>query len=206
MRKSPSELFAHSRSLDYPSMSDLELILAVRSRDQLALREIFRRHSPLLVATATKVTKSRTLAEEIVQEIMTRMWQEPEKFDSSRGSIRAFLLVQTHRRSIDIIRSESARSRREEKVNLMDRVIETPIDEAVVEKVQMRSLLVALAHLTEGERLAIELAYFHGHTYHEVAKILREPDGTVKSRIRTGLRKIRETLERGQLEEQDDNN
>ena len=193
-----------NKAFDYAGAGDDELAERVKARDQLGLAEIFRRNASILVATATKVTRSRTLAEEIVQEVMVKLWNEIDKFDSSRGSLRAFLLVQVHRRSIDVVRSESSRGRREEKAELLDRKAEAPLAEMVVEQLHMKSIMVSLANLSDGERAAIELAYFGGHTYHEVAQILNEADGTIKSRIRTGLRKIRETLESSQLGEQDD--
>ena len=192
-----------NQAFDYAEASDATLMAQVSLRDQLALAEVFRRNASLLVATATKVTKSRTLAEEIVQEVMVKLWNESDKFEPTRGTLRSFLLVQVHRRGIDAVRSESARSRREEKVEVMDRKTDLGFAERVVEQVEMESLMLSLANLSVGERLAIELAYFHGYTYHEVAAILHEADGTVKSRIRTGLRKLRETLEKSRLGEQD---
>ncbi len=177
-------------------LDDNELVQEVIKRDQGALAEVYRRTGAILVATAAKVTKSQQLAEEVVQEVIVKLWNEPEKFDASRGSLKAFLLVQTHRRAIDLVRSEVARTKRQERVASFKENESTRFEDMVVDQVQMRSILIALANLTEAERMAIELAYFHGYTYTEVAKILREPDGTIKSRIRTGLRKIKETLER----------
>lgn len=178
------------------TLEDKDLVIEVSNKNQNALAEVYRRTGAILVATAAKVTKSQQLAEDVVQEVIVRLWNEPEKFDSSRGTLKAFLLVQTHRRAIDLVRSEVARTKRQEKVASFKETKSTRFEDMVVDQVQMRSILIALAHLTEAERMAIELAYFHGYTYTEVAKILREPDGTIKSRIRTGLRKIRETLER----------
>ncbi|MDA8197258.1 MAG: sigma-70 family RNA polymerase sigma factor [Actinomycetota bacterium] len=177
-------------------LDDNELVQEVIKRDQGALAEVYRRTGAILVATAAKVTKSQQLAEEVVQEVIVKLWNEPEKFDASRGSLKAFLLVQTHRRAIDLVRSEVARTKRQERVASFKENESTRFEDMVVDQVQMRSILIALANLTEAERMAIELAYFHGYTYTEVAKILREPDGTIKSRIRAGLRKIKETLER----------
>ncbi len=124
--------------------------------------------------------------------------------EPNRGSLRSFLLVQVHRRSINAVRSESSRTRREEIIEPTDHKPDLGFADQIVEQVQMKSLMVSLANLGEGERLAIGLAHFHGHTYHEVAAILDEADGTVKSRIRTGLRKITEALEESRLAEQDD--
>lgn len=190
----------------YRSLGDTELVEAVKSGNRAGLEEIFRRNCSILVATATKITRSRPHAEEIVQEIFVKFWRDPSLYNADRGSLRSFLLVQTHRRSIDMIRSESARSKREERVRTLQSSSKETLEDLVVERLGMQPLKIAMAKLTDDERIAIELAYIHGHTYREVAMILRIPDGTIKSRIRTGLRKIKGTLELSRLGEQDDNN
>lgn len=182
-------------SVSYVDLDDGELIALVAKSDQLALKEIFKRNAPMLVATAVKVTRSKSLAEEIVQEIFVRLWSNPTSFDKERGSLRSFLLVQAHRRSIDAIRSEEARAKREKKVLDIKETPPSEVDEIVMGRQGLQSLKLAMADLSDDERLAIELAYIHGHTYHEVAVILHLADGTIKSRIRSGLRKIREALE-----------
>ncbi len=174
------------------SSSDASLVVAVARRNERALEELYRRHADAITTLARRVLRDPALAADIAQEIFVRLWQKPERFDAERGSLRAFLLADAHGRSVDLIRAETSRRRREEReieVRLSD-VSVTPEDEAL-EQVSADEVRRALEALTPEERQAIELAYFGGRSYREVALELGEPEGTVKSRIRTGLSKLR---------------
>lgn len=174
------------------SSSDAALVIAVARRDERALEELFRRFSGQLAALARRVVRDEQLASDVVQEVFVRLWERPERFDPERGSLRAFLLADAHGRAVDAVRSEVARKARELR-DQSERLREpspSTGDEAVTRILsdRVRELLV---HLTDDERRAIELAYFDGHSYREVAELLSEPEGTVKSRIRSGLAKLR---------------
>jgi RNA polymerase sigma-70 factor (ECF subfamily) len=134
------------------------------------------------------------LAEEVVQEVFVRLWDDPRRFDPARGSLRAYLLAQTHGRSVDLVRAESARRVRETRD--AERTAESGYDleREVWDLTLAEHVREALGDLAAGEREAIELAYFGGHTYREVARRLGEPEGTVKSRIRSGLSRLRASL------------
>jgi RNA polymerase sigma-70 factor (ECF subfamily) len=173
---------------------DAELARAVVHRDEPALAELYRRHGGTCFALARRVLADRVLAEEIVQEVFVRMWQAPERFDADRGSMRSFLLAQVHGRSVDLLRAETARRGREERDARQTQVVDDDLERAVVELTEGEAVRRALRSLSDGERHAIELAYFGGHTYREVATILDQPEGTVKSRIRSGLLRLRAAL------------
>lgn len=169
--------------------SDAALMLAVGRFDQEALGEIYRRHAGSVLNLAARVAGSSVLAEEVVQDVFSTIWRSPGTFDPDRGSLRSLLLSIAHRRAVDVVRSEVSRKRREvgshtyfESQSPEGEVLQ----DMVAEQVQQ-----AMRALSDGERKAIELAYFGGHTYREVAKLLDEPEGTVKTRIRTGLRRLR---------------
>jgi RNA polymerase sigma-70 factor (ECF subfamily) len=174
--------------------SDVALVIGVARRDQDALAELYRRHGGAVLALARRVLVDRTLAGEIVQEVFVRLWNAPERFDPARGSLRSFLLTQAHRRSVDLVRSESSRRVREtgEAANFLD--LTGTSDDEMTDPATAGHVRTALAALGESERAAIELAYFGGYSYREVADRLRTPEGTVKSRIRSGLRKLRASL------------
>src|SRR5262249_31841224 len=138
-----------------------------------------------------RVLNERALAEEVVQELFVRLWQAPERFDETRGTLRSFLLAQVHGRSVDLLRAEVARRGREERDVLRTTAPDDDLERAVLDLTEAEAVRAALATLSPGEREAIELAYFGGHTYREVATLLEQPEGTVKSRIRSGLLRLR---------------
>lgn len=172
---------------------DALLVVAVQRQDQEALAELYRRHGGSLFHIAHRVLAVRGLAEEVVQEIFTRLWQSPERFDPARGSLRSFLLAQAHGRAIDIVRSETSRRRRERNEVGAVKVAYVLEDEAVASGIG-REVRRVVETLAEPEREAISLAYFGGHSYVEVASLLGVPAGTVKSRIRSGLARLRIAL------------
>ena len=179
---------------DLTTASDAVLVVAISRYRQEALAEAYRRHAGAVYALARRLLVDSALAEEIVQEVFLRLWNTPDKYDPERGALRSYLLAQCHGRSIDLLRSESSRRNREERD--LRRTAESGydlehevVDMAVADRVQE-----ALATLPDGERQAITLAYFGGHTYREVAEMLDTPEGTVKSRIRSGLKRLRTEL------------
>ncbi|MDQ1521693.1 MAG: polymerase sigma-70 factor, subfamily [Actinomycetota bacterium] len=173
---------------------DVQLVRAVASGDGQALAAIYKRHADNCYALARRVLNDRTLAEEVVQELFVRLWREPERFDATRGTLRSFLLAQVHGRSVDLLRAEVARRGREEREAMRAPASSDDLERAVLDLTEAEAVRAALANLSEGERSAIELAYFGGHSYREVATLLEQPEGTVKSRIRSGLLRLRAAL------------
>ncbi len=179
---------------EFRAASDAQLVVAIGRFHQPALAEVYRRHAGASFGLALRITNDRALGEEVVQEVFLRLWNDPEKFDPARGTLRAYLLAQTHGRSVDLVRSESARRAREERGARRDRGTDYDLEREVWQLALAEHLRDALGTLHEDERSAIELAYFGGHTYREVATLLGQPEGTVKSRIRAGLGRLRSTL------------
>ncbi len=175
-----------------PNRDDQELVSRIANGDQEALADAFRRFGGAVKALASRVMRDESLAEDVVQETFVWLWRSPERYDPVRGSLRTLLLTVAHRRAVDIVRSEEARARREsqppdpETRDVEDEVWARHLSD------QVRS---AIAELSPDEHAAVSLAYLGGLTYVEVARRLEAPEGTVKSRIRSGLRRLAASLE-----------
>jgi RNA polymerase sigma-70 factor (ECF subfamily) len=179
---------------DLREASDAALVVAIGRWREDALAEVYRRHAGAAYALARRLLNDNQLAEEILQEVFLRLWNNPERFDSERGSLRAYLLAQTHGRAVDLLRSETARRRREEREAREAPAFGDDIERQVIDLTVSEKVKEVVAGLPNDERRAIELAYFGGHTYRQVAVMLETPEGTVKSRIRSGLRRLRTDL------------
>jgi RNA polymerase sigma-70 factor, ECF subfamily len=174
--------------------SDATLVVAIARYQQEALAEAYRRHAGAVFGLAKRLLTSQPLAEEVVQEVFLRLWNDPGRYDPSRGTLRSYLLAQCHGRSVDLLRSEGSRRLREERDARRTAESGYDLELEVWDMAAADQVRRAVQALPEGERLAIELAYFGGLTYREVAERLGDPEGTVKSRIRTGLRRLRSEL------------
>ncbi len=179
---------------DLSTASDASLAMAVARWQEEALAEIYRRHAGAVFGLAKRLIFDAVLAEEVTQEVFVRLWREPERFDPTRGSLRTFLLSVTHGRAIDILRSETSRRAREERTRSVAEA-SYDLEQEVFDLTTAERVRQAVAKLPGVERKAIELAYFGGHSYREVAAIENEPEGTIKSRIRSGLRRMGRDLD-----------
>lgn len=179
---------------EFADASDAAIVVAIARYRQEALAEAYRRHAGAVFGLARRLLADQTMAEEVVQEVFLRLWNDPGRFDPERGTLRSYLLAQTHGRSVDVLRSEGARRQREEREARQTAEGGYDLELEVWDMAAAAKVREALSELSLQERLAIELAYFGGFTYREVAERLGEPEGTVKSRIRSGLRRLRVEL------------
>lgn len=170
--------------------SDANLALAIARYREDALAEAYRRHAGAVFGLARRLLHEKAAAEEVVQEVFVRLWNAPDRFDPERGSLRSYLLAQAHGRAVDQMRSELSRRRREEREARETAHGGYDLEREVGDIIVADQVREVLGGLPDTERRPIELAYFRGHTYREVATILGEPEGTVKSRIRSGLKRM----------------
>jgi RNA polymerase sigma-70 factor, ECF subfamily len=174
---------------------DARLVARIAAGDESALKAVYDRYSPLVFGLARRVTGSSSTAEEVAQEVFVFLWEHPDRFDVTRGSLRSFLGSLTHRRSVDAVRRDSRRMAREERDH-RDRAVGStatpPAD--VAQRVADQDLAdrvgAAVALLPADQRVAVELAYFGGCTFRDVALRLGIPEGTAKSRLRLALAKL----------------
>ena len=178
--------------------SDQELVGAISSRrsdSEAALEETYRRHGDAVFGLALRVLHDRVLAEDVTQDVFLSLWRKPERFDPNRGKLRTFLLTMAHSRAVDRVRSEQSRRNREEREHLKV-VRSTPsIEDEVIDMHMAEHVRRALDTLSIDERRPIGLAYFGGQSYRQVAATLQQPEGTVKSRIRSGMKQLGRVLE-----------
>lgn len=171
------------------------LLVAVARGDQAAFTALYDRIAPLVHGVVRRVVRDPAQSEEVTQEVLVELWRTAVRFDPDRGNARAWVLTMAHRRAIDRVRSEQASRDRTERV--AGREHARPFDD-VAEQVETTldhdRVRRALGTLTELQRQAVELAYYQGYTYREVAELLDTPLGTVKTRMRDGLIRLRDAM------------
>lgn len=176
-----------------PAIDDArELIQRVARGDRRAFEEVYDRYSPLIFGLLVRMTRDRAQAEEILGEVFWRAWRDAGAYDPRRGSPEAWLIVMARSRALDAMRSARRITER-----LGGEMPATVVDSArgPAESLEARQLIIrAVGELASGEREALELAYFDGLTQTEIAARTGVPLGTVKSRIRSGLDRLRTAL------------
>lgn len=178
---------------------------AIGRQEMGAFETLYDRYSRLVVSTAYRVVGSMQSVEDVAQEVFVRLWRQPERYVEERGRFLGWLLSVTRNRAIDEVRSRRRRPLNESDVGdpeqggpITDRTESEPAarDMARSDLVDQRAMVrAALAELPDEQRIALELAYFGGLTQVEIAEKSGTPLGTVKTRIRLGMRKLREALD-----------
>ncbi len=176
--------------------NDRGLIARIESRDADALAFLYDRHSARLLGLAQRILGDTGEAEEVLQEVFLHVWKAAATFDASRGPVLAWLLVATRSRSIDRLRSR--RPGRRAGARSLEEAPETASREDIEADAAGREweakCRAAIGQLPEDQKRALELAYFEGLTHQEIAQRTATPLGTVKTRIRLGLMKLRERI------------
>jgi RNA polymerase sigma-70 factor (ECF subfamily) len=162
--------------------------------DQAAFGRLYDGLAPLLYGIVVKVVRDPAQSEEVTQEAFLDLWRLAPRFDSSRGSVRSWAATLAHRRAIDRVRSEQSARDRNERDSLKRPAPSPDVADQVLASIQATRVRRALDRLTEMQRQAVELAYFGGHSYREVAALLDVPEGTIKTRIRDGMIRLRDEL------------
>jgi RNA polymerase sigma-70 factor (ECF subfamily) len=159
-----------------------------------ALAEVYDQYASFVFGLARRVIGEPRGAEDVTQEVFVSLWERPEAFDPVRGSMRTWLATLAHRRAVDYVRREEARRRRSQRDAARQATPVPDVEELASAILMAEEVRAAVVALPEEQRRAIELAYFGGRTYREVAVELGIPEGTAKSRLRLGLRRIASAL------------
>ena len=171
------------------------ILQRVARGDRAAFEELYDRTSRVVYGTVRRVLRDPAQSEEVSQEVFVEIWRTAARFDTTRGGAMAWVVTMAHRRAVDRVRSEQAATNREQKVALRD--VERPYDsvsEEVEQNLERERVVRALGDLTDLQREAVTLAFYGGHTHTEVAELLDVPLGTIKTRIRDGLIRLRDAL------------
>jgi RNA polymerase sigma-70 factor (ECF subfamily) len=168
-------------------------------RDETALAELYDQFGSFVFGLAARVIGDRRAAEDVAQDVFLFVWEHPQAFEPDRGRLRTFLGTLAHRRAVDHVRREEARRRRGQRDAAMQ-VSVPDVDEMAMALVAAERVRAEVERLPVEQREAIELAYFGGRTYRQVAEELGIPEGTAKSRLRLGLRRIADALESNGIE------
>ena len=183
----------------YSGLDDEELMQRLAYRDLVAFRALYDRYGNLVYSAALRVVRDAQIAEDMVQEIFLRIWRKPESYVAQRGRFVTWLTSVTRNRAVDEVRSRGRRFRHET-ASPEEQERELPASEqddpALTAELsdQRRLILAALTQIPAEQREIIELAYFGGLTQQEIADLLSQPLGTVKTRIRLGMQKLRAAL------------
>jgi len=173
---------------------DAALVNRLLQRDVSAFEDLYDRHSRVVYALVLRVVQQASTAEEVVQDVFLQLWRNAAQYDGSRGPFVPWLLTLARNRALDQLRLKSERQRRrEDQAEELSLVVAIPDFEGFLdEKRRATRVREMVASLNPKQKRAIELAYFEGLSHSEIANVLKEPLGTVKSWIRNGLLRLKE--------------
>jgi len=175
--------------------SNEDLLALVAAGDKGAFARLYDATAPRLFGLARRLLIDSAQAEEVTQEVYLEIWQAATRYDATRGSAMAWMLTLAHRRSVDRIRSAQSSRNRDTKIGIRDFDREyDEVAETVEVRIESERVKRALEKLTELQRQAVTLAYFKGLSHSEVATMLHVPVGTVKTRLRDGMIRLRDEM------------
>ena len=177
-------------------LADQAAIARMARGDHSALAELYDRNARLVFSLALRILQNRADAEDVVQDVFAQVWAQANRYDNTRGAVAAWMLTMARSRAIDKLRSRGARPEIASEARIVEDVPDAAVrqDLQLLSAEQVETLKGALNELPAPQRIALELAYYEGLTHAEIADRLSEPLGTVKTRIRQAVIRLREAL------------
>ncbi|WP_344877558.1 ECF RNA polymerase sigma factor SigK [Allokutzneria multivorans] len=172
-----------------------ELMQQVARGDEAAFNSLYEVLAGPIYGVVLRVLRDQAQSEEVAQEVLVELWRTATRYAPDKGSVLTWALTVAHRRAVDRVRSAQSSADREDRAGRLD--TERPFDEVseqVAARLEREQVRVCLTTLTELQREAVMLAYYQGYTYREVAELLSSPLGTIKTRLRDGLIRMRDCL------------
>ena len=188
-------MWGRARSADGPLPSVDQLLVAVARGEHASFEALYDRTAAKVFGLVRRVVRDAAQAEEVAQEVFLEVWRSAPAYDASRGRGETWVLTIAHRRAVDRVRSAQAATDRDLRVARRD--VERDYDvvsETVEARLESEAVREALGSLTALQRQAVQLAYYGGYTHGEIAVVLGVPLGTVKTRIRDGLIRLRDAM------------
>lgn len=188
--------------MDVRALADEDLIPLMARGDARAFETLYERHSGAAYSLAYRMVGKQAMAEDVIQEAFLNLWRSGAHYDRGRGSVRTWILGIVHHRAIDALRRHSVHAKRRSDDETAAERLESPerVEEDVARRDEASIVRGAMEVLPADQLKVIELAYFGGFTHTEIADMLESPVGTVKGRMRLGLKKMREALSHGAVE------
>ncbi|WP_213816273.1 sigma-70 family RNA polymerase sigma factor [Glaciihabitans sp. dw_435] len=172
-----------------------DLLGRVATGDQAAFAELYDQISPRVLGLIRRLLKDHAQSEEVTQEVFLEIWQNAARYDASKGGASTWILTMAHRRAVDRIRASQSSRDRDTKVGIRDyNPAYDSVTESVEIKIEHERVEKAMSRLTELQRQAVTLAYYGGYSHSEVATMLSVPIGTVKTRLRDGMIRLRDEM------------
>lgn len=178
-----------------PAVTNEDLLVRVAEGDQAAFADLYDRTASRVFGLVKRLLIDHSQSEEVTQEIFLEIWQNASRYEPSKGGAIAWMLTMTHRRAVDRIRASQASRDRDVRIGIRDHAPEfDSVAEHVEVQIESERVKEAMQRLTELQRQAVTLAYFGGYSHSEVSAMLKVPIGTVKTRLRDGMIRLRDEL------------
>ena len=174
-----------SRAVLDENATDAMLMAGIRSGDQSAMSQLYDRYSGVVYAVALRIVADTGTAEDVLQEVLIKLWRNPETFDATRGSLGGWLAAMARNRAIDMVR------RRRPETEITDAVAAPDMSREADRGIMVAKIRNSLGSMPPTQRVALEMSFFEGLTHSEIAEKTGEPLGTIKTRIRAGLLALR---------------
>ena len=185
-----------SQDIDPDAPANPDVLLArVATGDQAAFGELYDQLAPRVLGLVKRLLRDHAQSEEVTQEIFLEIWQSATRFDQGRGTAVGWIMTMTHRRAVDRVRASQSSRDRDTKIGIRDFTSDYDnVSETVETRIEHERVEQAMLKLTELQRQAVSLAYYGGYSHSEVAELLSVPIGTVKTRVRDGMIRLRDEL------------